>query len=383
MNVLRAGKLFSLVRGLVKNDFAHVSGLMAELHGLPQKLGQHFTLYRGSGLEQYFAELCTKGRQEAVPIGDILQELGLDCADINLYAQASIGQVYRARCGGRVLAVKARYPGVSRKISSDFRTLRLILLPVRLLPLKNSGLLPLLGHLESMLLAECDYMAEAANQEAFHRLFRDDPDILVPAVAARCGRAIASEWAEGISLSGTQGGPDRWFVETYLAFIMKSLKELRTVHSDPHPGNFIITGGGDAGRRLAVLDFGSVVSYTSGEAAAVTRLLLGAYKVEDELAQDLSILGVDDETLQIYRPVLADLVSILLEPLYYIGEYDFAGWRLQYKMNTLMASRSWEKPLAIPPKLLLLLRTLQGLYFYARKGGISVNWHDKIKTCLG
>jgi len=385
-----------LIRDILKSDFAGASHLMGEMHGLPQKLGQHLNLYQAAAFSGYFDSLCAAGRTELVDIQNILR--GLSIADATApasivpAAQASIGQVFRVQTADGGLAVKVRYPGVERRINGDFRLLGGLLWPLRLTPLRNNGLWPLLGSLRQLLLEECDYRKEAENQQRFYRLFsreagdsdRGDtgPAILVPEALAFNDRAIASRWLDGTDLTCLSGRLDNWFIENYLAFILKSLKNLGLVHADPHPGNFMIIDSASGGKKLAVLDYGSVAGFGPEEAGAVARLLLGEYESEAGLFHDLRVLGVDGEALEIYGPVAGDLVSILLEPFYFPGDYSFAGWRMQYKMNTLLASRSWEKPLALPPGLFLLVRTLQGLYFYARNNNIVINWHAAVRNCL-
>jgi len=261
--------------------------------------------------------------------------------------------------------------------------LRRLIWPLKFLPLRNSALFPLLEHLNSMLLGECAYIREAENQKDFYRLFRDEPCIVIPEVITYNDRAIVSRWVEGCSLRDYTRPGDGWFIETYLGFVLKSLANLGLVHADPHPGNFIINGDNTTARRLAVLDFGSVAAFSPEEVQAVSALLTGEYENEEQLINDLLILGINEESLDAYRPVLGDLVSILLEPFYYPGPYDFSNWRFQYRVNTLMASKTWEKPLLVSPRILLLARVLHGLYYYARKNSILFNWHDAVRLHLG
>lgn len=381
MNLGRAIKLLSVVKGIIKSDYEHVAGIMGEMHGLPQKMGQHFTLYNDRDFSQYFAALCTKSHIEKIEIEKNLRELGLSPENVGIYAQASIGQVYRVDAAEGQLAVKVKYPQVEKKIKNDFRILRAVLLPVRFLPLRNSGLFPLLGQLESMLLAEGDYKAEAEHQRVLHRLFDKEDDIRIPEVVAYNDRAIASAWMAGEGLSHSLDSLDPWFVESYLKFILISLGRSGIVHTDPHPGNFIISPGGRES-KLTVVDFGSTAVFTAEEKQAAVRLLSGDYEDEISLANDLLLLGLHAEVIDMYRPILGDLVSIIFEPFYYPGSYHFANWRFQYKMNTLLASRPWEKPLALPVKLILLARTIQGLYYYARKSQAVFNWHSAVRKYL-
>lgn len=385
MNVIRALKLFSLIKGLIKSDFSSVAGLMGEMHGLPQKLGQHFTLYPGQRYNEYFNSLCTEGQQETISVQQILESMGIGFNKAEIYAQASIGQVYRVETESRVLALKVKYPDVERRIKSDFALLRLLFWPFKFTPLRNNSLLPLIENLRHMLLEECQYLEEAETQQDFHRLFTGDESVYVPEVVAYDKRAIITEWAAGKSLAGAKTTLGPWFIDEYLKFILKSLIHLRRIHADPHPGNFVISDGAGSineGSGLVVLDFGSVIRFSPQEASALCRLLQGEYNDEPELIKDLAALGVDSGVLDVYGFVIGDLVSILLEPFYYPGEYDFSQWRLQYKINTIMASRSWEKPFIIPPKLLLLIRTLQGLYFYARSNMVLFNWNEAVRKYM-
>lgn len=385
MNVIRVLKLFSLIKGLVKSDFSSAAGLMGEMHGLPQKLGQHFTLYPGQRYNEYFDELCTGGQQEIIPISEILKSMGIAFNKAEIYAQASIGQVYRVETDSRLLAIKVKYQDVEKRIRSDFALLKFLLWPFKFTPLRNSSLLPLIESLSSMLLNECQYIDEAQIQQEFHRLFAEDESVYVPEVISYDKRAIITEWAGGKSLGDAKASLGTWFIDGYLKFISKSLIHLRMIHADPHPGNFVISSGIGSLKEnpgLVVLDFGSVVRFSDDEASAVCRLLQGEYTDEPELIKDLSALGVDSVTLDEYSSVAGDLVSILLEPFYYPDEYDFSQWRLQYKINTIMASRTWEKPFVIPPKLLLLIRTLQGLYFYARSNKVLFNWNEAVRKYM-
>ncbi len=102
----------------------------------------------------------------------------------------------------------------------------------------------------------------------------------------------------------------------------------------------------------------------------------------EELKQDLIILGFDKNTLAYYDDILGEIVTILLEPFYCAEPYDFADWRLHYKINTLLASRGWDEPFEIPARLSGVIRMFHGLYYYARKYRICFNWHDSLRSVL-
>ncbi len=378
MGIVRAVKLLSIMRGLINNRFSDASQLMSEMHGLPQKVGQHLTLYNGRDFDTHFANLYNQGKTEQIAIEAIVQKLGLQGNVTGVVARASIGQVYKVVSTAGTLAIKAKYPSIETQLRSDFKVLSTLVWPLRFLPLRNSALPTMIKDLSGIILAECDYLHEAGNQRLFHDHFKNYPGLYIPEVICNNNEAIASEWIEGKSLAKN----DEWFVNRYLEFLLLSIKKLGAVHTDPHPGNFLVEGV-DHASRLVIVDFGSVIRLNNQEQQAITRLLLGEYIDEHEIYNDLVILGVGRNSLDQYLEVLGDLVSILLEPFYYDGRYDFADWRMQYKLNTLLAYGTWEEPLVLSPKLLLFIRTIQGLYYYARKDSIVINWRELTSKYLG
>jgi predicted unusual protein kinase regulating ubiquinone biosynthesis (AarF/ABC1/UbiB family) len=384
VNFGRAFKLMRLIKGLMGSDREKSSHLMSDMHGLPQKIGQHLTLYQGQGLNCYYETLCTKSKNEDIELDKIFQSFDLGQTKAQVVAQASIGQVYRLDTKNGSLALKVKYPGIDKEISGDLGFLKRLAWPLKFLPLKNSGIFNIIENLETLLTAECDYKKEAEIQQQFHLFFREkDIGVDVPEIRGFNEQAILSAWAAGKDLRHYRDSLDEWLVKTWLTFTLESLKSLGMLHADPHPGNFIVSDKNDGGSQLTVVDFGSTAVFSHLEKAAVIRLLSGAYEDVDGLVKDLSILGVDHETLETYQPIIGDLVSILLEPFYTDEPYDFANWRLQYRINTLLASRTWEKPLTISVKMLLLVRAFQGIYFYARRGRVLFNWREAVIRHLG
>lgn len=380
MSVFRAFKLLGMLKNLIKNDYASASTSMSELHGLPQKFGQHLTLYQGSHLNSYFEKLCVESKTEALPAADYLKSINISFQEINLYAQASIGQVYKVKSRDKDLALKIKYPNIEKKIKSDIKTLKLILAPLKLTPLKNNNLFLLAEYFEQLLINECDYLQEAYVQNTFCKLFKEDSDIVVPFAGYFDEKAILSEWVEGNNLLN-KDEIDDWFVNNLLRFLLISLKEIGMVHSDPNPGNFLIFENNGT-KQLAVLDYGSVVILNVEQKELLVKLILGNLNSEQDLFNALGKLGVSGETIDDYRPILGDLISILFEPFYYPGHYNFADWRLQYKINTLMSSRQWARPLAISPSLIMILRAMQGVYHYARSSSVKINWYNAARNYL-
>ncbi|WP_092528562.1 ABC1 kinase family protein [Amycolatopsis arida] len=179
-------------------------------------------------------------------------------------ASASIGQVHRAVWhDGREVAVKVQYPGADEALRSDLRQLqRFARLFQALVP--GTDVKPLLAELAARMDEELDYRLEADNQRGFAKTFAGDDHVLVPRVLASAPKVVVSEWVCGtpfahIIREGTTEQRNR--AGRLLAeFHYSSPARARLLHSDPHPGNFMLLDDG----RLGVIDFGAVARLPNG-----------------------------------------------------------------------------------------------------------------------
>lgn len=179
-------------------------------------------------------------------------------------AAASIGQVHRAVWhDGREVAVKVQYPGADEALRSDLRQLmRFSRLIQTIVP--GAEVKSLLSELSDRMDEELDYRNEADNQRAFASAFSGDSEFAVPRVVASSPKVIVTEWASGTPLSeiisdGTQEGRNeagRLLTE----FLYSAPARAGRMHSDPHPGNFMLTDDG----RLGVIDFGAALRLPNG-----------------------------------------------------------------------------------------------------------------------
>ncbi len=177
--------------------------------------------------------------------------------DSQAFAAASLGQVHEATSrDGKRLALKIQYPGIRETIRSDMALIKGLLRPMG----EYQRMLPAMEEIEARLLEETDYLREAANAAFFRERLRLER-ILIP--------EIHDDWCTNsmLCLGRLAGTPLNLWLEsdpgtadkdataqTLQDLFTTSLYELRTIHADPNPGNFLIMDDGSVG----LVDFGCV-----------------------------------------------------------------------------------------------------------------------------
>lgn len=193
--------------------------------------------------------------------------------DEHAVAAASLGQVHRAVWSdGRQVAVKVQYPGVREALIGDVRTLSLVSRAAALVA-RGLAMPPLLRELRDRLVEELDYEHEARAQTRFGVGFAGDAEIVVPEVVRATSRVLVMDWFDGVPLTsvartGDQDERNR-VAGLYQRFLVSGPERAGLLHTDPHPGNFLVLGDG----RLGVLDFGSSLEMPHGMPATFGRLI--------------------------------------------------------------------------------------------------------------
>ncbi len=176
------------------------------------------------------------------------------------FASASIGQVHAARGhDGAELAVKVQYPDAAAAIASDLESSRL----ARQLAGTSAGETldrAAVDALRSAVLGELDYRAEAEAQSRFAAAYRDDPDVVIPAVDGErsARRVLTMERISGSTLAevAADGSPELRARAAAIMFRFAFGGPFRfgLVNADPNPGNYLVLPGPPV--RVAFLDFG-------------------------------------------------------------------------------------------------------------------------------
>lgn len=172
---------------------------------------------------------------------------------------ASIGQVHEAELDGRKLAVKIQYPGVGDSISSDLKLVKPF--AFRLLGMSEKELDVYMREVEERLLEETDYELEVRRSIEFSTACANLQNIVFPEYFPTLSskRIITMSWIEGQHLKEFLATNPSQELRNKIGqalwdFYNFQQHELRAVHADPHPGNFMITGDD----KLGVIDFGCI-----------------------------------------------------------------------------------------------------------------------------
>ncbi|MCE2740907.1 MAG: AarF/ABC1/UbiB kinase family protein [Sphingobacteriales bacterium] len=172
---------------------------------------------------------------------------------------ASIGQVHEATLNGKKLAVKIQYPGVADSIKSDLKIVKPI--AFRLLSMNEKELEKYIKEVESKLLEETDYELEYQRSIEISEACKHIPNLFFtqyyPELSGK--RVLTMDWMDGLHLDDflktNPSQEDRNKIgQAMWDFYDMQVHALKSVHADPHPGNFLLRPNGE----LGVIDFGCV-----------------------------------------------------------------------------------------------------------------------------
>jgi predicted unusual protein kinase regulating ubiquinone biosynthesis (AarF/ABC1/UbiB family) len=190
--------------------------------------------------------------------GDTPESL-YDTFNAESVAAASIGQVHKATKDGKNLAVKIQYPGVAESISSDLALVKPV--AMKMFNIKGKDSDKYFREVEDKLLEETDYLLEVAQSKEITEACKNIPNLRFPKYYEELSgeRIITMDWMTGQHLSEfTKINTDREKAnkvgQTLWDFYMFQMHQLRRVHADPHPGNFLV----DESANLIAIDFGCI-----------------------------------------------------------------------------------------------------------------------------
>ena len=172
---------------------------------------------------------------------------------------ASIGQVHKASKDGKNLAVKIQYPGVAESISSDLAIVKPF--AIKMFNLQGKDSERYFKEVEYKLMEETDYELELRQGVMIAEACKEIPNLRFPKYYPELSskKIISMDWMDGEHLSEfTAYNQNRDLGDTIgqalWDFYMFQMHQLKQVHADPHPGNFLIDKEGN----LIAIDFGCI-----------------------------------------------------------------------------------------------------------------------------
>ncbi len=253
-----------------------------------------------------------------------------DTFDENSVAAASIGQVHKATKDGKDLAVKIQYPGVADSISSDLALVKPF--AIKMFNLKGKDSEKYFQEIEGKLLEETDYNLEIAQSKATTEACSEIPNLKFPKYYEELStdRIITMDWMTGEHLSEfTKHNTDKEKAnkigQALWDFYMFQMHELKSVHADPHPGNFLV----DKDSNLVAIDFGCIKKVPEEFYTPYFELAkpenINNPDVFMEKMYELEILRSDDspEEVKFFSELFHEMLSLFTKPFH--GEtFDFS-----------------------------------------------------------
>lgn len=252
-----------------------------------------------------------------------------DSFDLKANNAASIGQVHVAMRGGKKLAVKIQYPGVADSISSDLKMVKPF--AVRLMGLNEADVDRYMKEVETKLMEETDYRLEVRRGQDIAKACEVIPDLFFANYYEEicADKVITMDWLPGKHLKDflltnpSQEVRNR-IGQALWDFYELQIHQLRQVHADPHPGNFLLTPEG----RVGVIDFGCVKElpdyFYYDYFSLINPITLSDAAKTEEIFKRLQFLYDFDkgEERAFYTRIFKEMIQLLGRP-FHEKKFDF------------------------------------------------------------
>ncbi len=340
-----------------------LTGTLAQLGPTFIKLAQVFSARADILPEPYLSSIGTLVDQvPPLPAGvaeDVVQrELGqppstlFDWFDPAPLAAASLGQVHRARYGGRDVVVKVLRPKVDEVVRKDLDiSFRLLFVLNLLFPNHHTrAIAAIVSEFAKRIWSELDFREEARNAETLRRNFASDPRVVVPEVvgALTRRRVLVLEYVDGTRIDRLHEriACGSVVLDELLALItevyIRMMLEDGFFHADPHAGNLLVDPRG----RLVLLDFGMVLQVGRETRARMVRTVLAAVRQDvDGIINGFYELGILDPDVDrgTVRDAAQQLMAVALRD-------DMSPRQMQRIVEDVLRT-FYEWPLMLPPDL--------------------------------
>ena len=317
---------------LNKNNAEDIYGGLKQLKGSALKVAQMLSMEKNI-LPRAYVEKFSLAQFSVPPLSSPLvvktfkkyfgqsPDVIFDEFDANSVNAASIGQVHKAKKNGKELAVKIQYPGVADSIKSDLALVKPIALKMFNINAKDSD--KYFREVEDKLTEETDYCLEIEQSKEIAKACAHIPNLLFPSYynELSSNRILTMDFMKGEHLSefvkhNTDKEKSNRLGQALWDFYMHQIHNLKKVHADPHPGNFLINN--DA--QLIALDFGCMkvipeAFYTPYFELADKSVIDNSIRFSEKL-YELEILTSKDteEEITFFTAMFHELLSVFTLP---------------------------------------------------------------------
>ena len=384
---------------LNKDNAEDIYDSLKDLKGSPLKVAQMLSMEK-SILPRAYVEKFSLAQFSVPPLSEALvlktfkKSFGkypseiYDEFDVKAYNAASIGQVHKAEKEGKKLAVKIQYPGVSDSIKSDLALLKPFV--IRMFNMKGKTSDEYFFEVQDKLLEETDYILEVKQSKEVVNACKNINHLSFPNYYSDLSskKIITMDWMDGIHLSEFTDNNSNQKLANQIGqalwdFYMFQIHNLKKVHADPHPGNFLVSKEGD----LIALDFGCMktipLDFYNPYFVLAKQETLDNEELFVEKMYDLDILRKDDpkEEFEFFKSMFHEMLSIFTQP-FHVEEFDFSDAEFfgrisefgeRYSKNTELRSYNASRG---SKHFIYMNRTFFGLYnlmFDLKADGIKIN----------
>lgn len=306
----------------------------------------------------------------------------------NAINAASMGQVHSAEYKGKKVAVKIQYPGIADSVDSDLNLVKPF--ATKLVGMKGADVDQYFDEVRDRLIEETDYSLElkrsVAMTERLNVLEGIDFPKYYPEVSSN--KIIVMDWLEGQHLTEFMATNPSQETRNSIGqkiwdFYNTQINELRAVHADPHPGNFLFSADG----TLGVLDFGCIKEFDQEFYNSFFSLLLPSTMTDEDLLEErltrLDMIFADDSASdrEFFLKNLRISIELISRPFrhatFNFGDKEFIQNIYEFGESMSKAPEIRKTKKARGPKdALFINRTFFGLYniLHELKADITINW---------
>ncbi|MEQ1565751.1 MAG: AarF/ABC1/UbiB kinase family protein [Myxococcota bacterium] len=368
-----------------------IADTLSRMKGAAMKLGQSLAVAAGTlDLPPEIAGTLSRLHKDAEPVpfhqvrADVEAELERPLPQVfatfdeRPLGTASLGQAHAATLlDGTSVVVKLLHRGVASAVDADLLALKAVLLGSRALRRDRSEVDAAFEEIRARLNEELDYLQEAVNLQQFHEALGDDPRVRIPRLhhpwcTERVlvmdhlpGRPIEAFVADATREARQRAG------STLATLYYHQLFDLRMLHADPHPGNYLFEDDG----RVGLLDFGCVKRFDRYWIGTYARAALAGLDGDREgllaACYDLGAWNGADLTD-------AELLWAFADGMcrgFRVGELELgAGEQLMEELRPVLQRFVSRPSVRIPKDVLFAHRSLAGLYGMHRRLGTRADF---------